>query len=152
MTKELSVNTPRREDIFRFSRLPIPALGPIQPPIQWVTRDCFLRCVMVRVWSWPLNLVQRLGMCGATSPLPHIPSTMFLLYFWIQVTRINCYADLLGLMLLWATDSSIKHPVTSGKNYGMCTIYIHCKFQNLLKQKVVERNLIFLGQLAVTVT
>lgn len=30
-----------------------------------------------------------------------------------------------------------------------CVPYIHCKFQNLLKQKVMERNLIFLGQLAV---
>lgn len=33
-----------------------------------------------------------------------------------------------------------------------CVPYIHCKYQNLLKQKVMERNLIFLGQLAVSVT
>jgi len=63
----------------------------------------------------------------------------------MQVTRINCYADLLRLMLVLATDSTIKHPVTSGKNYGMCVLYMHCKFQKFLKQKVVERNLIFLG-------
>ena len=67
----------------------------------------------------------------------------------MQVTRINCYADLLRLILVLATDSTIKHPVTSGKNYGMCVLYMHCKFQKFLKQKVVERNLIFLGQLAV---
>jgi len=56
MTKELSFNTKRRQDIFLFSKLPISALGPIQPPIQCVTRDCFLRCMMVRSWSWPLTI------------------------------------------------------------------------------------------------
>jgi len=45
---------------------------------------------------------------------PH-PFYDVLFYFWVQVTRINCYANLLGLLLVWATDSTIKHPLTSGK-------------------------------------
>lgn len=55
-------------------------------------------------------------------------------------------------MLVGATDSIIKHPVTSQKYYGMCVPYIHCKFQNAVKQKAMGGNPIFLGQLVVTVT
>jgi hypothetical protein len=61
---------PSRDKNSLFPTASTPALGPTQPPIQWVQGD-LSRGVKL---TTQLQLVPRSGKCGSVHPLSHTPS------------------------------------------------------------------------------
>jgi hypothetical protein len=63
-----------RQEIFLFSKPFIPALGPTQPPLQWLQGTLFREVKSPRCGAnHSPRLVPRLRMSGTVPPLPQYP-------------------------------------------------------------------------------
>jgi len=66
------------------------ALGPTQPPIQWVARGSFPGDKAAGAWSWPFTSILWRGqrIRGAIHPLPHYA---FMAWCWVKKTQGQLY-------------------------------------------------------------